>query len=383
MSDRQNPYVERDPSKLLVTATELMVAASKKSTFTPLCGQTNDDIIKTQSEKHAGANTVEMSMRALVRGNGVKGNSNLDSNRDDLNYLTMKVEGDVLANSIESKHYKITSASIAKNFRADAKDGLSDWLADRMDRIRFSKLSENCTNIVVVKANGQVVPASKIADSVDGLDKGDLFTTQTADEMLSRAENGYTDELGVRHPPIRPYKTETKTVKGVEQEVGYYIIYLGPESAKSITDDPIYLQWQDSLTKANKSDFYLNGLIGEYKNAIFVKKNAWSPEFAGILTSDIKSFEDYATGFEQYSGKGGIITEVNLLVGATAGMQPFQAIPDYIEDSTDSGRKMMSAIDLWFGFEKTKFMGKTEAEKKLLWHGKDYGVIAAPAVMEK
>ena len=64
-------------------------------------------------------------------------------------------------------------------------------------------------------------------------------------------------------------------------------------------------------------------------------------------------------------------------------MQPFQGIPDYIEDSTDSGRKMMSAIDLWFGFEKTKFIGKTEAQKKLIWHGKDYGVIAAPAVMEK
>lgn len=383
MADRQNPYVERDPQKLLISATELIVAASKKSTFTPLCGDTNDDIIKTQRETHSGANTVEMSMRGLVRGAGVKGNSNLDSNRDDLEYLTMKVEGDVLANSLESKNKKITSASIAKNFRRDAKDGLSDWLADRMDRIRFAKLSEKCTNIVVVKANGQIVPASKIADSVDGLIKGDLFTTQTADEMLSRAENGYIDENEVRHPPVRPYKTEVKVVNGVEQLVEYYIIYLGPESAKSITEDSVYLQWQDSLTKANKSDFYLNGLIGQYKNAIFVKKNAWSPEFAGILTSNIESFEDYANGFTQYSGKGGILTEINLLVGATAGMQPFQGIPDYIEDSTDSGRKMMSAIDLWFGFEKTKFIGKTEAQKKLIWHGKDYGVIAAPAVMEK
>lgn len=383
MSDRQNPYVERNPQKLLTSATEIIIAASKKSTFTPLCGDTNDDIIKTQLEKYSGSNTVEMSMMGLLRGNGVKGNSNLDANRDNLQYLTMKVEGDVLANSIESQHQKITSASIAKNFRKDSNGGLSDWLADRIDRIRFAKLSEKCTNIVVVKANGQVVPASKIADAVDGLVKGDLFTTQTADEMLSRAENGYTDENGVRHPPIRPYRTEVKVVNGIEQLVSYYIIFLGPESGKSISEDPVYLQWQDSLTKANKSDFYLNGLIGQYKNAIFVKKNAWSPEFAGILTSNIDSFEDYANGFTQYSGKGGILTEINLLVGATAGMQPFQGIPDYIEDSTDSGRKMMSAIDLWFGFEKTKFMGKTEAQKKLIWHGKDYGVIAAPAVMEK
>lgn len=383
MGDRQNPYVERDPKKLLISATEVMVAAMKKSSFTVLCGQTNDHVIKTQSEKYDGASSVEMSMRALLRGAGVKGNTNLDANRDKLQFLTMKVEGDVLANSLESLHKKITSTSIAKNFRIDAKDGLSDWLSDKLDRIRFAKFSEDCTNIVVVKADGRVVPASKIADATDGLEAGDRFSTQTADEMLKRASNGYVDADGVRHPPVRPFKTETRVVNGVEQEIGFYIIYLGPESAESIAEDSIYLQWQDSLTKANKSDFYLTGLIGEYKNAIFVKKNAWSEEYAGVLTSDIKEYEDYASGFEQYSGKDGIVTEINFLLGATAGMQPFQDIPDYIEDSTDSGRKMMCAIDEWFGFEKTKFMGKTTAEKSLLWHGKDYGVIAAPAVMEK
>jgi len=63
-------------------------------------------------------------------------------------------------------------------------------------------------------------------------------------------------------------------------------------------------------------------------------------------------------------------------------MQPFQFVPDYIEDSADSGRKMVLAIDEWFGFEKTKFVGKSTEEKALVWHEKDYGVIAGIATME-
>lgn len=386
MSVRTNPYVETDPKKLEEHAMDIMVAASEDSVFSPnMMGANNDAIIKTQGAKFDEANSVTMTMRALMRGAGVKGNANLDSNRDTLTYLHMKVGGDVMANSVLSEHTKITNKTVAKNFRRDAKDGLTDWYHDKTERIKLAKLSEACTNIVVVKADGTVVDPKKIADATDGLGAGDRFGTHTIDEMLKRAENGWIDADGVRHPRVRPWKKKTIIDEnGVKQKKGVYMILIGTESEDNIGKDPIYLAHQEALANAGvKDDFYTTGLIGQYKNAIIVKKSNWSREYAGIITSDIEDFEDYAGGFSQYAGKGGIVTEVNLLLGATAAMNPFQEIPDYIEDSEDSGRKMSSALDIWWGFEKTKYVGKTAQEKASIWHGKDYGVIAAPAVLDK
>lgn len=382
MSTKQNPYVENDPKKLQEHAMNIMIAASQGSMFTPLMGETNDDIIKTEGAKFSGANTVTMSMRGLLRGSGVKGNTDLEDNRDKLEYLQMKIVGDVIANSILSRHTKIDSKSIAKNFRRDGHEGLSDWLSDKMDRIRISKLSENCTNIVATSASGLSIPMNKLSDDTIGLTKGDTFSTKTIDEMLKRAENGWIDHDGKRHPRVRPFRTETKNIKGQTTKVGYYIIKIGTVSADSLGSDPLWLQAQEALTKANKSDFFVDGQLGQWKNAILVKHSNWDNDYAGIVTSETKDYEDYAGGFSMYAGKGGIVTEVNLLLGATAGMQPFQTIPEYIEDSADAGRKLVLAIDEWFGFEKTKFFGKTEEERKLVWHGNDYGVIAGLATIE-
>ncbi len=384
MSARINPYVETDPKKLTEHAMEIMVAASAESIFTPFMGEDNESIIKTEGAKFDEADSVTMTLRGLLRGKGVKGNENLDTNRDNLEYIHQKVAGDILANSLLSKHKKITSKTIAKNFRRDGKDGLTDWLSDKMDRIRFSRLSENCTNIVATHADGSVIPMDKLDDATNGLTTGDKFSTATIDEMLKRAADGYIDANGVRHPRVRPFRTEVKNIKGIPTKVGYYVILVGTESADSLGKDPVFLQAQEALTQADKSSFFVDGQIGQYKNAIIVKKSNWSYETAGIISSDLDDaeFDDYASGFSQYAGKGGIVTEVNLLLGATAGLQPFQHVPDYIEDSADSGRKMIVAIDEWFGFEKTHYIGKTPAEKKLIWHEKDYGVIAGVATVE-
>lgn len=382
MAVRTNPYVEFDPKKLQTHAMDIMVAASQASMFTPLLGETNQDIIKTEGAKFSGSNSVTMTMRGLLRGGGVSGNTDLQDNRDKLQYLHMKVEGDIIANSLLSQHKRIDSKSVAQNFRRDGKEGLSDWLADKMDRVRMSKLAESCTNIAAVKADGTVVAMNELADAINGLSAGDTFTTATIDEMLRRAENGWIDHTGARHPRVRPFKTEMKNVKGQNTEVGYFIIKIGTYSAESLGKDPLWLQAQEALTKANNSDFFVDGQLGQWKNAILVKRSNWDRDYAGIITSETADYGDYAGGFDMYAGKGGIVTEVNLLLGATAGMQPFQLVPEYIEDSADSGRKMVLGIDEWFGFEKTKFVGKTTEEKALVWHEKDYGVIAGVSTVE-
>lgn len=370
-----NPYVENDPKKLQAHAMDIMTAASASSPFTAMMGEGNTSVIKTESAKFSGVNTVIMSMRGLMRGTGVKGNSDLADNRDRLEYLHMKIDGDIIANSVLSKHKKINSKEVAQNFRRDAKEGLADWLTDRMDRIRFAKLSSDCTNIVSVKADGSIVANS-------ALDIGDKFGTATIDEMLKRAENGWIDGVGNRHPRVRPFKVEQKNVKGQMTEVGYYLIIIGTESEAALSVDPVFIQAQEALTQASKSDFFIDGQIGQYKNAIIIKRSNWDMEYAGVVTSETPDYEEFGGGFSQYAGSGGIVTEVNLLLGATAGMQPFQLVPEYIEDSADSGRKVISAIDEWFGFEKTRFVGKSAEEKALIWHDKDYGVIAGVQTVE-
>jgi len=368
----ENEFIEREPSALESHGKDIIVTASKASFYTPLMGPTNDDVIKTQLVENAnGSKNITMSLRGLLRGGGVKGNTDLEANRDKLKYIYQVITGDILANSIKSQHKKINSKTIAKEFRNEAKEGLADWFSDTINRIRTAKLSANCTNIVSLNAAGEQVETS-------ALEVGDTFNTASITELLNRAENGYEDADGVKHPRIRPYKTEKRNIKGQETEVGFYLIRIGKAAKKTLKEDPLWVAYQETLAQSTQAngEFITSGQIGEFETAIIVSNGNWDDDYEGVVTSKTPDFEDYAGGFSDYAGNGGIETEVNLLLGATAGLQPFAAIPDYLEDSADSGRKMISAIDTFFGFEKAKFMGKTAEEKKLVWHGKDYGVIA-------
>jgi len=375
-----NAFVERDPKKRLASARDVVTAYAEDSIYNGLMGMTSNSIIKTQDERHDGVALVEIGFRAPIRADGTKGNDNLGDGEETKRFY-MKVEGTVLAQPVTSKHKKITKASTAENFREEAKEDTAEWLKWKMDGERASKLSENCTKVVATTAAGDIVYDGS------GLAAGDVMTVAALRNGLKSAKNGYTDADGKFHPKIKPYKTKRKVVDGVPATSKVFVAHLGSNSIENLRNDPEFDNLMRALSDDDKKLYPFAGAIGLFdEELVVVDIGTWNAYDVGCVRSDTPDWIDIhkqaVGGFDMYKAGDDTVTEVNLILGASAGAMPFSQKPEWIEDGTvDSGRKIKMIIDVWTGFEKCKFSGKTEDEVASPYHEEDFGVLAIPATI--
>ena len=228
-----------------------------------------------------------------------------------------------------------------------------------------------------------------MSDTPSNLVAGDVMSAIALDAAYDRAKNGYVDSAGKRHPKMKPHKVEAGSVKGVKTDIEIFVMMVGGASAQNLSNDPLFEQKRLGLSDTDREKLPFAGGIGLYdQKIVVVDKGTWNEEDAGIVTSATADWIDIngqtIGNFVQYAGATGIETEVNLMLGAGAGVQPFQAIPDYEEDgkTIDSGRKLRIFADLFFGFEKFRPKGKTADEQALSWHDEDYGVQAVVATIK-
>lgn len=364
-------FVQTDPLVRVEHGREITVNYTEQSIFNPLMGSSNDAIIKTELvENGLSASVVTMHMRGLVRGAGVEGNTDFDANMDSLEYLSQDVAYEVIGNAIPSKDRRIESKTAADNFRSDAKDGLTDWMRDVSERTIVSRLSQDCTNIVACNA----ATGFDVSNVTTGIAAGDFFNTLAIDEAKRRATLG-VDGAGARHPRIRPYRLKVSENNGIPVYETFYVMMIGTNAVTHLREDPIWREEQKYAAERGISHNFFTGQLGIHNGVILIDGGAWTDEYAGIANSGVNAYRG-ASSMGGYAGTSGNTTEINLFLGATAGLLPMDEGFNYYEEDYDMKRKMKIAVDRGWAFQKTRYMGKTEAQKALAWHNKDYGVIA-------
>lgn len=369
-------FVLNDPLIRQGHGREITVNYTEQSMFNPLMGSSNDAIIKTELVENSGnVTTATMHMRGLVRGTGVEGNTDFDDNMDNLQYLSQDVTYEIFGNAIPSKDRRIESKTAADNFRNDAKDGLADWARDTSDRIIVSRLSQDCTNIVACNA----ASGFDAANVTTGIAAGDFLNTQAIDEAKKRAVLGL-DGAGAAHPRIRPYILKVAENNGIPVYEKFYVMIVGETSAQALREDPIWREEQKYAAERGQGHNFFTGQLGIHNGVILVSGGAWTAEYAGIMNSGVGAYRG-ASSMAAYAGTAGLKTEINLFLGATAGLLPMDEGFNYYEEAYDMGRKMKIGVDRGWAFQKTRYMGKTEAQQALTWHNKDYGVIAVVSSM--
>lgn len=351
---------------------EVTLAVAEKSLTTPLMAQNDDAIIKTElQEKDAKVGMgVVMGMLAPLSGDGVSGNTDFEANRDKMEYLNQSVVYDSFGNSVKSDNTKITARTIGK-FREDAKRNLSEWGHKTLDRKVISRLAQDCTNIVACKSDG--VYQSNVTTSIT---TGDVMNTKAIDEMIRRAET-MKDGNGNIHPGVRSIYTKVgkSPHSGAPVFVHSYLLLLGSHGIAQLQDDPVWVDHQKQLIRAmGQQAPIFTGEIGQYKGVYVVDFKTWNAQRAGMPTSDLGGYK--GVDFDKYKGASGKATEIGLFLGATAGLCPQDDGFEWYENKADEGRKMTIAIDRGLAFAKTKYVGQTAEQQKLLWHGKDYSTTA-------
>jgi N4-gp56 family major capsid protein len=334
--------------------------------------------LRTESPNEEGG-TVRVYFRDHIDGEGITGNQDFEDNIGSQNTLYQDVDYGIFGQSLKSKAKKLESKMATENFRSKSHKDLPKWLGTREDRIITAKLTANATNIVACCA-ADGVKASNVTTAIA---VGDRFSTAAIVEAKKRAKNG-VDGAGNPHPIVEPFVTKTVSKEGIVDYVEYHLLVIGQNAAEQLGEDPLWIEAQKFAAQRGDDNPIFTGAMGTYKGVVVFERSNWNARKAGIITSDLKEYKVtvdgvetvYATGFDNYAGASGIKTEINLFLGATAGLKPFDEGFDYYEDPKEGGRKLLIGVDRGTGFDKTKFVGKTAAEQKSEYHNKDFGMIA-------
>ena len=329
-----------------ILARDLTVEMMSESKWTQFMGTTNFSIIKTQDATKQGdiAGTITMRMRGVITGDGVVGNEDFDTNDEELMHLYQTVALENFGNSVKSgKNTRLLKQVHFVNFTNDSKDALTDWGVRKLDNTIYTRFSTGCTNVVYCGHSTATVATAVVP--------GNVLTVDDVREAVRRARKG-VDASGNRVPKLRPIKIQVDDVNGVKVTRKIYLMKVGDDSAINLKQDPEWLALQEAA-KANNLDAPLfSGKLGVIEDVVLVNDGTYSPEEAGILTSD---------QIAAYAGTG-VKTEINLLLGATAGLMPMDTGFTWYEDKYDSNRKAKISVDRDFGFAKTKFKGESADE---------------------
>lgn len=337
-------------------AKDITVATMQDSKWLPFMGANDNSIIKTKKEigvKEGG--NVKMRFRALVRGAGITGDTDFEGNEDVMPYLYQSVDMELVGNALKSPG-RLSDQSDALDFRSDAKSGLSDWGADKMDRIIYTRLSDSSTNICI---SGHYTVNTKAT-----LTTSDTFSTADIDEMMTRAKKG-VDHAGTAVPRLRPVKTMMYDGKIIRLKQPMFLLKIGSKSAQDLRSDTSWEGAHQSAGVRGDSNAIFTGQLGVWNGVIVVEDGTQTTEYAGIIPA-----ADGGSG-------ANLAYEKNLFLGATSALMPMDGMFKYWEENIDAGRKLRIAIDRVFGFQKTKWTASTGNTDGVgtVYHNKDYGVI--------
>ena len=118
----------------------LMAEVLKKTQVQNFTGSTSSSLIqvKTETSKQAG-DRISFGLRMQLSGDGVEGDGTLEGNEEALTTYSDAVLIDQLRHAVRSGG-RMSEQRVPFSVRAEARDGLADWWADRIDDCFFNQL---------------------------------------------------------------------------------------------------------------------------------------------------------------------------------------------------------------------------------------------------
>lgn len=246
----------------------LAVETLQKTFIGQFVGKSADSLIQEKGDlnKEKG-DTVKITLRGLLRGRGVQGDTQLKGNEEGLTTFVDSVVIDQRRHAA-SAGGKMSRQRVPFDTRKECMDGLSDWAADLMDTSMFNQLggvtSEPDTlytgNNAVTAPSRIIRPNSLTTDQAVQADTTATFTTALIDRAKVKATSNAAGT-----PNVRPIK-----INGRDKFVMFlhpFQVYQLRQSASTagswadiqkaalqggkITDNPIY-----------------TGALGEWNNVI-------------------------------------------------------------------------------------------------------------------
>lgn len=357
---------------------EITKKAMAKSKVKPFIAKSENDttsIIKTHRKTCEQGSFVHISLEDELIESGATGNVTLDASSEELKEIKQFIKVDSYQHTVPSTGNVVTQRA-SDNFKTRAKNGLINWETRKFDRTFFHLMSADCTNVLACGHHTDT-DASNVL-------KADVLTTSDVEEAKRRAELGL-DAAGNSVPPLVPIHTSQNENLGYYEDVEYYVMLVGTNSARNIKTDPNWEAARKDALERGKTNPIFTGALGFWDGVLLLPVKTDRPRDSGVLTSK-STFSGFGgvkkSDLSIYAGSGGQETEINLMLGAgSCQVVVDMGVAYYDYPAKDDVRRMVSAIDRVFGMAKTKFVASANdgVLEDSIFDGKDYGVIAVIA----
>jgi hypothetical protein len=373
-----------DPDTRVAYGEEINKAMILKSKWLPFIAKRPEDtsaIIRGVVGTLEQGNTIKVNFTDELLDAGARGSLKFNATEEELRELNMFIKADSIQHSVPSTETILNPKKAAK-FQSTAKDKLRNWGVRRVDNIFTSAFTADCTNIVCAGHHA--------TSDTTTIVKTDILSLADISEAKRRAEQGVAyDATGaeIKVPQLLPFMQEENANAGYHETLNYFVVTLGTDSVAAVKKDPNWKTAQTEAALRGKDNPLFTGALGFHDGMLMLDFKTANKRQSGMLRSDgeftgfsnVKKFD-----LTTYAGKDGIPTEINLLLGAGAGVIAVDQPARFFDWPDEKDPRFMKAgTDKVFGFAKAKYNSADNDGilNDCEYDGKDFGVIAiiAPA----
>ena len=298
-------YPVNHPLAIKHWAKDLMKEALKKTYALQFIGTGKDSLctIKTET-KNQGGDRVRIAIRSQLTGAGIQGDNTLEGNEESLETFYQDVSIDQLRHAVRSGG-KMSEQRVPFSVRAEARDGLADWWADRFDTWFFNQLTGN-TGVSDPRYYGFNAPTAPDTDHITYHSSGStaevsLSATTVAQLRLTTIDYA-VEKAKMAKNTIRPVRVGGKD---------YFVMFVHPYQVTDLRTSTAAGQWQDIQKAAmggGKVDDnpIFTGALGVYNGVILHESTRIpaSPTNASARRAVLCGAQALCMAFGREYGKG-------------------------------------------------------------------------------
>src|SRR5690242_17725471 len=175
-----------------------MKEALKRTVALQFMGTSSDSLIQIRTEVNkAAGDKITFGLRQQLAGGGVQGDATLEGNEEALQTYSQAVTIDQLRHAVRTGG-KMSEQRVPFVIRDEARDGLADWWADRIDFWFLNQIAGNTAQsdqrytglqaTVAPDSDHQVFPGSETAEASLSNTTANRFSLSIIDKAVEHAK---------------------------------------------------------------------------------------------------------------------------------------------------------------------------------------------------
>ena len=204
------------PLAVKVFSKQLATEVISKTYLSKFIGKGKGSLVQelTDLKKSAG-DQITHGLRVQISGTGIQGDATLEGNEEALSFYDDAILVNQLRHATRTNG-KMTEQRVPYYLRAESRDALSDWFAERMDTAFFAQIcgytAQSDTrytgnNATIAPSTNRIIRAGNQAND-NSITSSDIFTLDLIDIVVERAKTVST--LNNTGPKMRPLKMDGK-----------------------------------------------------------------------------------------------------------------------------------------------------------------------------